>query len=257
MSDILIDRSYPGVTILTLNRPEKRNALSFQVIRALEKAINETHHRVDQRALILRGEGKAFCTGLDLAETIQIRNAETIGIALSKLFTSLFTSPLVTIAAVQGFAIAGGGGIAAACDLVVAGNETRFGFPEVRRGLVAALVSTFLQRQISERHIRELLLLGELVDAKRAYEMGLVNRVVPEEKILEEALHLAQLALKGAPASIVETKRLLEQIYPRKIGENMEVALMYHKQSRTHLEAQEGIRAFLEDRKPNWDKENH
>lgn len=250
---VLMDQGQKGITQIILNRPEKRNALNLPLIEMLDTMIQEVVQKPDQRVIVIRGEGSAFCTGLDLSETGETKNTERIGRALARLFMTIFTAPLVTIAAVQGYAIAGGAGIASACDIIIAERNTKFGFPEVRRGLISALVSTFLKRQISERYLRELFLLGELISAERAHEIGLINRLVEDGGLMEEVTKCTQSVLKGAPAAIVETKRLLEEMYPGKLTDDMNCALVYHKQSRTHFEAQEGIKAFLEDRKPEWD----
>src|SRR5207247_2140883 len=124
----------------------------------------------------------------------------------------VYQVPQVTIAAVQGAAIAGGAGLMSACDLVVASQEARIGYPEVRRGLVAALVMTLLHRQVHERDARELLLLGELISAERALRMGLISRVVPSEHLMEEALSLARTALQGGPQSIAQSKKVLDEL---------------------------------------------
>lgn len=249
---VLTDRSVPGVTILTLNRPEKRNALNASLLRELIEAIRETHKIQDQRVIILRGEGKVYCAGLDLKESIENNVGEQTIANLQEALRLLYESPLVTIAEIHGAAIAGGAGLAAATDIVVASEESVIAYPEVRRGIVAALVSTLLVRQISERHIRELLLLGEPINAHRAYHMGLVNLVVPLEELHERALLIAEKAKKGSPAAIVETKRLLEILAYVPLEDDIEKAAVVHRQSRMHIEAQEGIAAFLENREPRW-----
>ena len=159
---------------------------------------------------------------------------------------------LITIAAVHGAAVAGGAGIMSACDFVVAAQKTKIGYPEVRRGLVAGLVMTFLRRQIGERNMRELLLASELIDAARAKEMGLVNRVVPQEDLMMEALKFAECVLQGAPGALTQTKQLIEEFWWRSVKQDIDVALKYHMQARQSAEAREGIAAFNEKRKPNW-----
>ena len=139
-----------------------------------------------------------------------------------------------------------------ACDFVVAAARTKIGYPEVRRGLVAGLVMTFLRRQIGERHMRELLLGSELIDAERAREIGLVNRVVAQDDLMSEALKFAESTLQGAPGALAETKRLIEELWWRSVKEDVDLALKYHMQARESAEAREGIAAFNEKRKPNW-----
>ena len=159
---------------------------------------------------------------------------------------------LVTIAAVYGAAVAGGAGIMSACDFVVAAERTKIGYPEVRRGLVAGLVMTFLRRQVGERNMRELLFSGELIDAARAKEIGLVNRVVAPEDATREAKRCAASVMQGAAGALAQTKRLVEELWWQSVKGDVDLALKYHMQARESEEAREGIAAFNEKRKPNW-----
>src|SRR3954465_8376712 len=176
---LLIEKQTPQITVLTLNRPERRNALSIELLSELTAALKVASDEPRERILILRGAGVAFCTGLDLKEAQNQTKAHATADLVAKTLVALSQTRLVTIAAVHGAAVAGGAGIMSACDYVVAAAKTKFGYPEVRRGLVAGLVMTFLRRQLRERDIRELLLGSDLIEADRAREMGLVNRVVP------------------------------------------------------------------------------
>lgn len=139
-----------------------------------------------------------------------------------------------------------------ACDFVVAAERTKIGYPEVRRGLVAGLVMTFLRRQLRERDLRELLLASELIDAQRALEIGLVNRVVPVSELENEAQKIAASVLQGAPDAITNSKRLIEELWSTSVKEDIECALRHHMEARESDEAKEGIAAFLEKRAPNW-----
>ena len=138
------------------------------------------------------------------------------------------------------------------CDFVVAAARTKIGYPEVRRGLVAGLVMTFLRRQIGERNMRELLLGSELIDAERAREIGLVNRVVAQDDLMSEALKFAESVLQGAPGAVKQTKRLIDELWWRSVKQDVDLALKYHMEARESAEAREGIAAFNEKRKPNW-----
>ena len=151
-----------------------------------------------QRVIILRGAGAAFCTGLDLKEAADQTNAHATAEMVANTLVAISQTRLITIAAVHGAAVAGGAGIMSACDFVVAAQGTKIGYPEVRRGLVAGLVMTFLRRQVGERNTRELLLGSELIDADRAHEIGLVNRVVVKADLMNEAQKFAQSVLQGA-----------------------------------------------------------
>jgi methylglutaconyl-CoA hydratase len=251
MPVVLIEKLMPQITIVTLNRPERRNALTIELLTDLVAAIKVASDEPHERILILRGTGPAFCTGLDLkAATLQ--NAHATAEMVAKTLITLSQTQLVTIAAVHGAAVAGGAGIMSACDFVVAAEGTRIGYPEVRRGLVAGLVMTFLRRQVGERNMRELLLGSELIDAERAKEIGLISRVVPEADLMSEAQKFADSVLQGAPGAVGQTKRLIEELWWRAVKEDIDLALKYHVQARESREAWEGIAAFNEKRPPNW-----
>src|SRR5437899_1219651 len=207
-----------------------------------------------ERVLILRGAGAAFSTGLDLKEAADLKKAQMTAELVAKTLITLAETRLVTIAAVHGAAVAGGAGIMSACDFVVAAEKTKIGYPEVRRGLVAGLVMTFLRRQVGERNMRELVLGGELIEAPRAREIGLVNRVVAPDQLLYEAQRFADSVLQGAPNAVAETKRLIEELWSTSVKEDVDLALKHHMQARESAEAREGIAAFNEKRPPNWVK---
>src|SRR5262249_48293510 len=147
----------------------------------LAAAIAAAEHESGQRVFILRGAGTVFCSGLDLAEAMQPERAHASADLLGRTLHALANTQLVTIAAVHGAAIAGGAGLMSACDLAIATRDTKFGYPEVRRGLMPALIMTFLRRQLRERDAREVLLLGKLFDASHAHAIGLVNRIVADD----------------------------------------------------------------------------
>src|ERR1039458_6607453 len=176
MSIVLIEKQSPQITTLTLNRPERRNALTIELLTELIAAIDTTAADEQQRVLILRGAGQAFCTGLDLKEAADEKKAHATAEMVAKTLIAISQTRLITIAAVHGAAVAGGAGIMSACDFVVAAARTKIGYPEVRRGLVAGLVMTFLRRQVREREIRELLLGSELIDAERARAISFARR---------------------------------------------------------------------------------
>jgi len=252
MPVVLIEKETPQITIVTLHRPERRNALTIELLTELIAAINVASDQPEQRIMILRGAGAAFCTGLDLKEAADPKKAYATAELVSKTLITLSQTRLITITAVHGAAVAGGAGIMSACDFVVAADGTRIGYPEVRRGLVAGLVMSFLRRQVGERNMRELLLGGELIDAERAKEIGLINRVVPQGDLLSEAQKFAGSILQGAPGVLAQTKRLIDELWWRSVKEDVDLALKYHMQARESAEAHEGIAAFNEKRPPNW-----
>jgi methylglutaconyl-CoA hydratase len=254
MPVVLIEKKSPQITLLTLNRPERRNSLTIELLNELVAAVNAAANEPSQRVLILRGAGAAFCTGLDLKDAADQTKARGTAEMVAKTLVTLADTRLITIAAVHGAAVAGGAGIMSTCDFVVAAEKTKIGYPEVRRGLVAGLVMTFLRRQIGERSLRELVLGGELIEAERAREIGLVNRVVPRDQLLTEAQKFADSVLQGAPNALAQTKRLIEELWSTSVKEDVDLALKHHMHARESDEAREGIAAFNEKRKPNWAK---
>src|SRR6266404_1448426 len=241
MPVVLIEKQSPQITVVTLNRPERRNSLTIELLNELVASIKVASDQADERVLILRGAGAAFCTGLDLKEAADRKKAHMTAELVAKALTTLAETRLVTIAAVHGAAVAGGAGIMSACDFVVAAEGTKIGYPEVRRGLVAGLVMPFLLRQVREREVRERLLGGELIDAQRAREIGLVNRVVAPNDLMSEAGKFCNSVLQGAPSVLAQTKRLLGELSGRSVKEDIEVALKHHMQARESAEAREGI----------------
>jgi methylglutaconyl-CoA hydratase len=254
MPVLLVEKQTPQITIVILNRPERRNSLTIELLSELIGAVNTAANDPAQRILILRGAGAAFCTGLDLKEAADSRKAHATAELVAKTLVTLAETRLVTIAVVHGAAVAGGAGIMSACDFVVAAEKTKIGYPEVRRGLVAGLVMTFLRRQIGERNMRELVLGGELIQAERAREIGLINRVVPPSEVMNEAQRFADSVLQGAPNALAQTKKLIDELWSTSVREDVDLALRHHIRARESAEAREGIAAFNEKRKPNWAK---
>jgi methylglutaconyl-CoA hydratase len=251
MPVLLIEKQTPQITVVTLNRPERRNALTIELLTELMAAIRLASDEPNERIIILRGAGAAFCTGMDLkAATPQ--NAHAMAELVAETLLTLSQTHLITIAAVHGAAVAGGAGIMSACDFVVAAERTKIGYPEVRRGLVAGLVMTFLRRQVGERNMRELLLGSELINAERAKEIGLVNRVVAQEELMSEAQKFADSVLQGAPGALAQTKHFIEELWWRSVKEDIDLAFKHHMEARESSEAREGIAAFNEKRPPNW-----
>lgn len=248
-SSLLLDSPSASLTILTLNRPNRRNALTVELMEALFRTLAELATDPARRVVILRGAGPAFCAGLDLVEAGDAKLAEQSAEGVAKVLSALLETPLVTIAAAHGAAYAGGAGLIAACDFAIAADDLKVAFPEVRRGLVPALVSVVLQDRLRDAEVRELLLLGDAIDANRAKEIGLVHRVVPADRVFDEARSLAEKILLGAPNAVRLTKRLLR---PGDHAARFQAALDVHKLARQSTEAREGVAAFREKREPKW-----
>jgi len=244
------------VATLTLNRPEKRNAISFELIDDLLRALDEVA-KSDALLLIVTGAGKAFCSGMDLdnlkallgrTPEQNLQDSEK----MVRLFRSLYEFPKVTIAAVNGPAIAGGTGLALLCDFTLAVPDAKFGYTEVRIGFVPAIVSTFLLRQVGEKQARDLLLTGRILGADEAVRMGLINEIVPAENLMNRSRELAALLLENSASSLRATKQLLTDHARVELDANIDAAVRENAAIRSTADFREGISSFLEKRKPVW-----
>lgn len=252
---IQTNRIFSYIQEIILNRPEKRNALNIQLLEQFCAAIEGANKDSTIRAVIIRGNGPAFCAGMDLTEAADPHVVHASAQLIAKMLMLIHRSPHITIAAVHGAAVAGGAGIMAACDLAISAEGTKIGFPETRRGLVPAQVLAFLTRQLHQRDLKELLLLGELIDPHHAQAIGLVNKVVPLDRMQEEILRYARMAKACAPNATVDTKHLIDALYLSCLDDDLSKAIQHHEKMRGTAEAQEGIRAFLEGRPPEWNNE--
>jgi len=244
------------VATITLNRPEKRNAISAVMIAELQTALDEIE-KSHVRVAILTGAGKAFCSGMDLemlaamAQQSPSENQEDSR-RMAKLFRRIWSFPRPLIAAVNGPALAGGCGIAMLCDFTLAVPEAKFGYTEVKIGFLPAIVSVFLMRQIGEKRARDLLLTGRIIEAEEAKEMGLINEIVPAEKLLARSNELAEVLISSSPASLSRAKRLLTSAAAATVDADLERAVMENARIRCTPDFKEGLASFLEKRKPVW-----
>jgi methylglutaconyl-CoA hydratase len=257
MSYSTIQLTYDGgIATITLNRPEKRNAISFDLIDDLLRALDEVA-KSDAIILIVTGAGKAFCSGMDLENLKALlgrtpeQNLEDSQ-TMVQLFRAIYEFPKVTIAAVNGAAIAGGTGLALLCDFTLAVPEAKFGYTEVRIGFVPAIVSTFLLRQVGEKHARDLLLTGRIFDAEEAARLGLVKEIVPAENLMPRARELAAQLMENSTASLRATKQLLTDHARAELDVQIDSAVRENAAIRTTADFREGISSFLEKRKPVW-----
>jgi len=256
MQPIVTDQQ-KGVRIITLNRPDVRNALDTQLRGALAEALDAAAADPDTRAVVLTGAGDAFCAGLDLRElegmaqrSAEVNRADSRGLA--DLLLKLVTLPKPVIAAVNGPAVAGGAGIVTACDLAVIDPDARIGYSEARIGFVAALVSVFLVRQVGEKRARDLLLSARLIGAEEAAAIGLVNEVAPAGQALATAVDRARALARNAPGSLAMTKTLLVAVPSMSLEDGLRYAVEVNALARERDELREGVRAFLEKRDPAW-----
>ena len=246
-----------GVAAITLNRADKRNALSRDLIAALTEAFERAGGDGAIRGVILTGAGSVFCAGMDLGELAESLEQATAdpsvsedALRLARLYDLIFRCPRPTIATVNGPALAGGAGLVTVCDLALAAPEARFGYPEVRRGLVAAMVMPHLLRHVGERTARYLLLTGEIIDAAEALRVGLINAVVPLAQLMAHARSWMRALAAGAPQALARTKDLLRQFSRQALS--VEQAAEASAAPRLSDEAREGLRAFFAKQPPAW-----
>lgn len=244
------------VLTITLNRPQRRNALTSAMIHELTLALRAAE---DSRAgaVILRAEGDHFCSGLDLSElramssrSMEQHQLDSMNIA--ELFRTLYSLSLPSIAEVRGFALAGGMGLATLCDFTIAADDARFGYTEVRIGFVPAIVSAFLLMQVGEKQARDLLLTGRIIDAAEAHTLGLITRVVPTAELGAVVSEFTTSLLANSPCSMRATKHLLHRQEIERLSRNLRAAVTINAELRGTDDFREGIAAFLEKRKPVW-----
>jgi methylglutaconyl-CoA hydratase len=257
VSDLVLYEVRASAALLTLNRPDRRNALSRGLIAAIDDAVTRAAADARVRSLILTGAGSVFCAGMDLAELQESVSAGAENspvwddaLRLARVYEKIWTLGKPTIAAVNGTAVAGGAGLVSVCDLVVSVPEAKFGYPEVRRGLVAAMVMPHLLRHVGERMARYLLLTGELIDAEEACRAGFVNKVVPPGALLEVALNWAKSLAEGGPEALARTKGLLARFSRQALS--VEEAAQASAAPRLSEECRQGLEAFFARRPAPW-----
>ena len=245
------------VATLTLNRPEKRNAISTPMIEDLVAALGAAEADKSVRVVILTGAGKAFCSGMDL-ETLQALAKQTAeqnladSRRMAKMFQLVYSFPKPLITAVNGAAIAGGCGLATLSDFTLAVPEAKFGYTEVRIGFIPALVSVMLRRQVGEKRARDLLLSGRIIDAAEAFRLGLVTEITPPDGLMKRAREVANTLLEASPTSLALTKRLLLRYDEEQLRRELELATQENAQIRATDDFREGLASFLEKRPPKW-----
>jgi methylglutaconyl-CoA hydratase len=252
----ILTQSANGVTTITLNRPDKRNALTPALIEELTLALDEARGS-DCGAVILTGAGQAFCAGLDM-EHLETMTADTPeenrhdSENMARVLRTLYDFPKPVIAAVNGPAIAGGMSLATIPDFTLAVPEAKFGYNEVRVGFVPAIEASFLLRQVGEKRTRELLLTGRLMKAQEALHLGLVTQIVAAEELMQSAQALAQGLLLNSPQAMQAVKRLLARHAGRRLDEEIEDAIAANAQQRSTEDFMEGVAAFRQHRHPDW-----
>ena len=257
-SSVDVKCHYPSGTIV-LNRPDKRNALSRDLIRQLQQAFDDLHQERRVRAVMLTGNGTAFCAGMDLdemKETALQENSQEMWFhdarEYQELIETMLRFPKPIIAAMNGSAVAGGAGLVLASDIVLAAPKAKFGFPEPRRGIVAGIVSPLLAFRTNAAIASRLLLTAELVLAESLTDCGLVHEIVEHDLLWARGHDLAQCVSNSAPQAIQLTKQLLNETIGQSLFTQLAAGAAASAAARTTDVAAEGIDAFLEKREPQW-----
>jgi methylglutaconyl-CoA hydratase len=259
MSDaiVLYENRYPAA-LITLNKPEHRNALSAPMIDALMDAIARAEADPRVRALIFTGADPAFCAGMDLTELRQTLSTLKVGengvvwegaLKGERLIDRIYKLSKPTIAAINGVAVGNGAGLVSACDMAVASTDAKLGYNEMKHGIQAGMVILHLMRLVGERVGRHLLLTGELVSAEKAASIGLINEVVPKEKLLDTALEWAAAVATNGPKSEAMTKSLMRRFSAQALAMHM---TEYTAAPHLTDECRAGLEAFFEKRQPPW-----
>jgi methylglutaconyl-CoA hydratase len=246
------------VAHLTLDRPQKRNAFNAELVNLLLEKIKEVNANPGVRAILIKGNGEAFSAGADLDYIQQLRG-HTFGenikdsANLASLFEAIYHSPKLTVSAVDGFALAGGCGLAAITDLCFATNKARFGYTEVRIGFIPAIVMVYLVRKIRLTHVSDLLLSGRIINADEAVEMGLITKVLEFESfypLVNDRVHT--IIRECSAESITRTKSLMRTVADLKHEDGLQAAINANAEARSTEDCIRGIEAFLNKEQINW-----
>lgn len=246
------------IAYITLNRPDKRNALNHQVVSELKQAFDKAAADDEAKVVVLKANGSAFCAGADLAYLQELqRNTYEENLAdsnhLKELFYKIYTLNKVVIAQVEGHAIAGGCGLATVCDFTFVVPEARFGYTEVRIGFIPAIVKVFLIRKIGEMKSKQLLLTGELIGAEEAMNMGLINQVVTADEIENKVHEFAQMLItKNSGQSMMFTKQMIAHVQSMSLEEGLNYAAEMNANARASEDCQKGIASFLNKEPIVW-----
>lgn len=251
-SPLLSDRT-EGILHLTLNRPEKRNALSAELVSSLHGALDGVEADDSIRVVVLRGAGRDFCSGADLAELEAVATKgydESLedALRLGDVFAKIRSARVPVVAAVRGRALAGGAGLAAACDVVLAEDDAAFGFPEIHLGFVPAMVMTILRRKVTEGRAFDLVSRGHRISAAEAHRIGLVTAVHPVDRFENEVDAYVRELAQRPPGAMARTKRLLYELDGLSFDEGLRRGAEVNAEARQSDECREGVRRFLEKR---------
>ena len=243
---------------ISLNRPEKRNALNYETVTELKQTFKQAAENEDVKVIVLTGEGKAFCAGADLAYIQQLQNntyEENLEDSrhLKELFYQIYTHPKVVIAQVNGHALAGGCGLASVCDFSFSVPEAKFGYTEVKIGFIPAIVKVFLLRKIGEGRAKDLLLSGRVINAEEAKSYGLINEIVEADGLEQHVYNFArELCTNNSGQSMAFTKQMSAAVQEMSLEEGLEYAASQNASARGSEDCKKGIAAFLSKEPLSW-----
>jgi methylglutaconyl-CoA hydratase len=246
------------IAFITLNRPEKRNALSNQLVTELKESFSIAEGDEKVKVVILKAVGEAFSAGADLEYLQQLQDFSyeqnyADSNHLKELFVQIYSLKKVVIAQVQGHAIAGGCGLATVCDFTFAAPEAKFGYTEVKIGFIPAIVMVFLIRKIGESRSRQLLLGGNLINAEQAKRIGLINEIISKEELDEEVIHFAaQLVVSNSAHSMSITKQMMSKVQSLPLDDALTFAAEMNAKVRESADCKRGVGAFLNKQKITW-----
>lgn len=245
------------VARIALNRPDIRNAFNDQMLADLREVFGAIRDDDGVRVVVLTGEGKAFCAGADvhwLKRVVDYTYEENYedSLNLANMLHEVYTCPKPVIGRINGAAIGGGTGVVAVCDIAIASEDAVFAFTETKLGLTPAAISPYLLKRMGERNLREYFLTGERFSAARAAEMGLVNSVVPTDELDTAVNAKIELIVSGGPNALAASKELIREIGERLLADNGPYTAEIITKLRVSDEGQEGMKSFLEKRKPRW-----
>jgi methylglutaconyl-CoA hydratase len=258
MNDLVIYNVKERVGYITLNRPEKRNALSFDFVQQIKRVFVQAESDENCKVIVIKGNGDAFCSGADLSSLQAMQNNtydENLADSknLMELFAMIYQSRKVVIAQVEGAALAGGCGLATICDFCFATTDSKFAYTEVKIGFVPAIVMVFLLRKVGEQTAKRILLTAEILTAEQAKNFQLINEVVNFEEIEEHVFNFAQKLCKGASGqSLALTKQMIDEVQNRSLIDALNYAAEMNAYARQTNDCKKGINAFLNKEKLVW-----
>lgn len=251
MTQPLLTSLDSGIFSITLNRPAKRNALSSEMIELLHQSLEQAELDVEVRVVMIRGAGKDFCAGADLAELLASADRSTdeneaSALRLGLLFERIRKLPRPVVALVQGQALAGGAGLATACDLLIAARNAQLGYPEIQRGFVPAMVTTLLRRMVGEKVALDLILTGRVLTAEDGRNAGLVSRVVSDADLEREGTAIAARLAESSLSALALTKRLFFELDGKSFSEGISLGARVNAVARGTPDFREAIARFLQ-----------